>query len=272
METTNAASPAGDVARRERGEAPARRGTRGGENVGRAERALSVGGGAALLLAAARRRDAASTLLALAGAALAYRGATGHCPMYQAMGVSTSDGGRPHLEQQHGEAAVLDASKAIRVERAVTINRPREELYAYWRDFENLPRIMQHLESVTVLDATRSRWKAKAPAGQSVEWDAVINHEEPNARIGWKSEGEATVPNAGSVRFSDAPGGRGTEVHVTLEYDPPAGRLGQLVARLFGEEPSVQVREDLRRFKAIMEAGEAPTNDVRAAGRSEVSA
>ena len=117
---------------------------------------------------------------------------------------------------------------------------------------------MRHLESVTVVDETRSRWKAKAPAGQSVEWDAVINHEEPNARIGWKSEGNATVPNAGSVRFSDAPGGRGTEVHVTLEYDPPAGRLGRLVAKLFGEEPDVQVREDLHRFKASMEAAAAP--------------
>lgn len=272
METTNAGMHAGTNGPRRR-EAPARRDTGGGgENVGRSERALSVGGGAALLLAAARRRDGAGVLLALAGAALAYRGVTGHCPAYQTLGVSTSDGGRPHLEQQHGESAVLDASKAVRVDRSVTIERPREELYAYWRQLDNLPRIMQHLESVTVLDEKRSRWKAKAPAGQTVEWDAIINHEEPNVRIGWKSEGNATVPNAGSVRFADAPGGRGTEVHVTLEYDPPAGRVGRLVARLFGEEPDVQVREDLRRFKSIMEAGEAPTSVMRGAGSGEVTA
>ena len=268
MDTTNAGAPADGIERRDRREAPARRGTRGGENVGRAERALSVGGGAALLLAATRRRDASGALLAVAGAALAWRGATGRCPVYHALGVSTRDDGHPHLEQQHGEAAVLDASRAIRVERAVTIDRPREELYAYWRQLDNLPRIMQHLESVTVLDEKRSRWKAKAPAGQTVEWDAVINHEEQNARIGWKSEGNATVPNAGSVRFSDAPGGRGTEVHVTLEYDPPAGRLGQLVAKLFGKEPDVQVREDLRRFKQVMETGETPRVQGQTSGRS----
>jgi uncharacterized membrane protein len=192
--------------------------------------------------------------------------------VYHALGVSTVEDGHPHLVQQHGEAAVLDASKAIRVEHAVTIDRPRAELYAYWRQLENLPRIMRHLESVTVLDEKRSRWKAKAPAGQTVEWDAVINHEEQNSRIGWKSEGNATVPNAGSVRFSDAPGGRGTEVHVTLEYDPPGGRLGQLVAKLFGEEPDAQVREDLRRFKAIMEAGEAPTSDMRPTGHGDGTA
>jgi uncharacterized membrane protein len=272
METTNADAPTSGIERRDRREAPTRRGTRGGENVGRTERAVSLGGGAALLLAAARRRDASGALLALAGAALAYRGATGRCPMYQALGVSTSDDGHPHLVQQHGESAVLDASKAIRVEHAVTIARPREELYAFWRDLENLPRIMRHLESVTILDARRSRWKAKAPAGQSVEWDAVINNEEPNVRIGWKSEGNATVPNAGSVRFTDAAGGRGTEVHVTLEYDPPAGKLGQLVAKLFGEEPDVQVREDLQRFKAVMESAHAPADVARTADRGDTTA
>ena len=273
MDTTNANMPVSGVERRDRREAPARRGARDrDENVGRAERALSVGGGAALLLAGARRRDATGALLAIVGAALAHRGATGHCAVYGSLGVSTADGGRPQLTQQHGDAAVLDASKAIRVERSVTIDRPREELFRYWRQLDNLPRIMHHLESVTVLDDKRSHWKAKAPAGQSVEWDAVINHEEPNARIGWKSEGNATVPNAGSVRFADAPGGRGTEVHVTLEYDPPAGRLGQLVAKLFGEEPAIQVREDLRRFKAMMEAGEAPTNARRAEEREGATA
>jgi uncharacterized membrane protein len=135
---------------------------------------------------------------------------------------------------------VLDASRAIKVERSVNIDLPADELYRFWRNFENLPRIMDHLESVTVLDGQRSHWKAKAPAGQSVEWDAEIIHEEPNRLISWRSVHEATVPNAGSVHFDESTGDRGTVVRVVLEYQPPAGRLGQLVAKLFGEEPDIR--------------------------------
>lgn len=228
-------------------------------NVGAVERAASLAGGTALALYGVKRKDLGGALLALLGAALVQRGATGHCSVYEGLGVDTSNGGSIELTKQHGPAAVLDASKAIRVERAVTIAMPAAELYRFWRNFENLPRVMKHLESVTVLDSTRSRWKAKAPAGTSVEWEAVVHNEIPNELIAWKSADEATVPNAGSVTFKEAPGGRGTEVKVTLEYQSPAGKLGQLVAKLFGEEPEQQVREDLRGFKAVMEAGETPT-------------
>jgi uncharacterized membrane protein len=162
---------------------------------------------------------------------------------------------------------VLDAAHAMRVERSVTISKAPEELYAFWRDLENLPRIMRHLESVTVLSPARSHWRAKGPAGQHVEWDAEIINDIPNELIAWKSVDEASVPNAGSVRFVRAPGGRGTEVHVELEYEPPAGRIGAVAAKLFGESPDIQVREDLRRFKQMMETGEAATTDGQPTGR-----
>lgn len=230
-------------------------------NVGSVERLASVVGGSLLALYGAKRKDLAGAALALAGAALVQRGASGHCDVYEGLGLSTAHDGAISLRKQHGEAAVLDASKAIRVEHTATIELPAAELYRFWRNFENLPRIMRHLESVTVVDATRSRWRAKAPAGTSVEWDAEIINEIPNELIAWKSVDEAQVPNAGSVHFREAPAGRGTEVKVVLEYQPPAGRVGQLVAKLFGEEPERQVREDLRRFKAVMETGEAPTTE-----------
>ena len=230
-------------------------------NVGSIERAASLVGGGLLAFYGTKRKDLGGALLALVGAALVQRGATGHCPVYEGLGIDTTSEGGLGLTKQHGEAAVLDASQAIKVERAVTIQQPAADLYRFWRNFENLPRIMHHLESVTVLDGTRSRWKAKAPAGTSVEWDAVIHNEIPNQLIAWKSVDEATVPNAGSVHFNELPGGRGTEVKVILEYDAPAGKLGRAVAKLLGEEPDQQVREDLRRFKAVMESGEAPTTE-----------
>ena len=233
----------------------------GATNVNQAERIVSALGGGLLALYGARQKNVTGALLALTGAALVKRGVTGHCEVYGALGMNTAEaGGGGLLEKKHGRAAVLDASKAIKVERSVTIAMPAAELYRFWRNFENLPRIMDHLESVTVLDDRRSHWKAKAPAGQSVEWDAEIIHEEPNRLIGWRSVHEATVPNAGSVHFDESTGGRGTTVRVVLEYQPPGGRVGQLVAKLFGEEPEMQVREDLRRFKAMMETGEVPNS------------
>lgn len=238
---------------------------RGTTNVGTLERVLSVLGGSALAAYGLRRRGAPGTLAALAGAVLVERGATGHCMVYQSLGLQGSAGSGQGLVRQHGRGAVLEAAHAIRVEHSVTVNRPRPELFRYWRALENLPSIMRHVESVTVLDDRRSRWRAKAPAGQSVEWTAVIHNEVENELIAWKSLDDAAVPNAGSVHFTDTGDGRGTEVRVLLKYDPPAGRLGQAVARLFGEEPGIQVREDLRRFKESMESGAESTGSGRPA-------
>lgn len=150
----------------------------------------------------------------------------------------------------------------IKVKCSVTIDRPAEELYSFWRDFENLPRIMSHLESVQVTSERQSHWKAKAPAGMTVEWDAQLMEDEPNSMIAWRSLENADVQNAGVVRFTPAPGGRGTEVQVELQYNPPGGAIGAKIAKLFGEEPEQQIREDLRRFKQLMEAGDVTLSDA----------
>lgn len=234
---------------------------RGETNVGSVERVLSVLGGGALALYGLRRRGVPGTLAGLAGAMLVERGATGHCMVFESLGLDTADQARHGLVRQHGRAAVLEAARSIRVEHAVTVDRPRAELFRYWRDLENLPRIMRHLDSVTVLDDRRSRWRARGPAGQTVEWTAVIHNEVVDELIAWKSLDDAPVPNAGSVHFEDAGGGRGTVIRVLFEYDPPAGRLGRAVARLLGHEPEQQVRDDLRRFKASLEGGASPRVD-----------
>ncbi len=156
--------------------------------------------------------------------------------------------------------------REVTVYHAVTINKPASELYAFWRDFQNLPRFMDHLKSVEVIDQQRSRWRAKAPAGMKVEWEAEITEDTPNERIAWRSLPNADVDNHGSVNFTAAPGGRATEVRVHLEYVPPAGQLGRYVAKLFGEEPEQQVKDDLRHFKQLMETGEIPYSDASFGG------
>jgi uncharacterized membrane protein len=148
------------------------------------------------------------------------------------------------------------------VARSVTIRQPREMVYAFWHDFENLPRFMVHLESVRVTGDRQTHWVAKGPAGSTVEWDAETTEDRPDELIAWRSLPGAKVPNSGQVRFLDAPGGRGTEVHVELRYDPPAGKLGALVAKLFGEEPRQQVDGDLRRLKQVLETGEVVHSDA----------
>src|SRR5262249_46834300 len=145
------------------------------------------------------------------------------------------------------------------VEQAVTINRPAADLYRFWRSFENLGRFMAHLESVKDLGNGRSHWVARGPLGTRVEWDAEVYTERPNELIGWRSLPGSGVDAAGRVHFAPARGARGTEVRVSLKSAPPAGKLGAAVAGLFGEAPGSQVREDLRRFKQLMEAGEIPT-------------
>jgi uncharacterized membrane protein len=157
---------------------------------------------------------------------------------------------------------------AMRVEQAVTINRSPEELYQFWRDFKNLPRFMKHLEAVQVSNENRSHWVAKGPAGTTIEWDAEIIEDHPNKVIAWRSMEGADVDNTGSVRFERAPGGRGTTVRVRLQYDPPGGVIGAGVAKLLGEDPEWQVKDDLRRFKQLMETGEIITTEGQSAGRS----
>lgn len=144
--------------------------------------------------------------------------------------------------------------------RTVTINRPRGELYAFWRDFTNLASFMENIERIDVVDATRSHWVVKAPAGKLVEWDAVVTEDLDGTLIAWKTAEGADIRNGGRVEFHDATGGRGTTVTAVLAYEPPAGGLGKLVAKIFQREPSLQARRDLRRFKQLMETGEIATS------------
>jgi uncharacterized membrane protein len=231
-------------------------------NVGETERIVSAVGGGALALYGLTRGSLGGIVLALVGGALVYRGATGHCNTYEALGMSTA------REGARGSRVSVPGNRGIKVEKSVTVNRSASELYSFWRNFENLPSFMDHLESVTVQDDKRSHWVAKAPAGTTVEWDAEIINEKENQLIAWRSLEGADVDNAGSVRFEGATGGRGTIVKVTLEYNPPGGIVGATIAKLFGEEPSGQVQEDLRRFKQVMEAGERSTTEGQSSGRS----
>jgi len=217
-------------------------------NVGTTERLLSLLGGGVLAAYGLSRGKASGLLLAGVGAALAYRGTTGHCDVYQALRLSSADS---------TDQGTVPARHAVHVEESITILRPREELFAFWRRFENLPRIMPHLISVKELDGNRSHWVAKGITGP-VEWDAEIINERPDELVAWKSCEDAEVATAGSVHFNTAPGNRGTEVKVVMDYIPPAGVVGKWIAVLFGEAPEATVKEDLLRFKALMEGkGEA---------------
>jgi uncharacterized membrane protein len=209
-------------------------------NVGRRERWISAVAAAAVAAYALRRRHGRGLMLPIAGALLG-RAVSGRCPVNQMLGRNSA------LDEPASRVA------SVRVDERIVLNRPRSEVYRFWRDLENLPRFMDHLESVTVLDEERSHWVAKAPAGTRVEWDAVIHNEIPNELIAWRSLEGSEVNNAGSVHFSPTENGD-TEVRVVLRYDPPAGRMGAAVAWLFGEEPSRQVAEDLRRLKQVVEA------------------
>jgi uncharacterized membrane protein len=214
-------------------------------NVSDWERVASVAAGATLLYLASRQRPT-NRLATSTGVGLLARGLAGYCPVNAAVGRGAD---------RSNTKVALGGARGIHVHESVTINRPAGELFSFWRDFSNLPRFMNHLEDVRVLSATRSVWTAKAPAGLRARWEADVINEIEGELIGWQSTENADVATAGSVRFVPASGG-GTEIVVHLQYEPPAGKLGSFVASLFGEEPSQQIREDLRRLKALLETGE----------------
>jgi uncharacterized membrane protein len=240
------------------------RSPRRGINLSEAERKLSALGGAAMAIYGLSKGGGVGFVLGLAGGGLLYRGLSGHCYIYEALDINTARRRGLHASVAHGHG--------IKTETSVTINKPAKDLYRFWRKFDNLPRFMQHLESVRIIDDRRSHWVAKAPAGMTVEWDAEIINEKENELIAWRSLENSEVRNAGSVRFEEAPSGRGTIVKVAINYDPPAGKLGAALAQLFGEEPGQQVEEDLRRFKQIMEAGEMASVEGQTSGRQAARA
>ncbi len=229
-------------------------------NISDTERLASALGGALLAAYGISQRSKSGAMLAAAGGALIVRGATGFCPGYATIGVA-----------RHGEdtKTALAGARGTLVDEAVTIARPHDELYQFWRTLENLPKFMPHLVSVKEIDNKRSHWIARGPKGRGVEWDAEIITDEPNELIAWRTLQEADVVSAGSVHFK--PTGTGeTSVRVRLQYDPPAGKLGAIVAWMFGSEPSQTISSDLRRFKALMETGEVPTTEGQPRGRQSI--
>jgi uncharacterized membrane protein len=229
-------------------------------NISDTERIATALGGALIAAYGISQRSKAGTILAAAGGALIVRGATGFCPGYAAAGID--------MHASDDTKVALAGERGTPVEVAVTIMKPHDELYRFWRDLENLPKFMPHLESVKSLGGNRSHWVAKSIRGRTVEWDAEIITDTPNELIGWRTLDGADVVSAGSVRFK--PGGHDGETIVTvhMQYEPPAGKLGATIAWLFGEAPSQTIREDLRRFKALMETGEVPTTNGQPRGES----
>ncbi|HEV7136050.1 MAG TPA: SRPBCC family protein [Steroidobacteraceae bacterium] len=222
-------------------------------NSGRAERILDIGIGGGLVLAGLRRPFSVTGAALIAGGGVfLYAAATGHFKLYAALGLVRAG-------QRSGAGLI--------VERSITVGSSPETVYAYWRDFARLPTFMRHLETVTTTDETHSHWVARAPLGKHVEWDAEITADRPNKLIAWQSLPGTLVPNQGEVRFMAAPGDRGTEVTVRMTYQPPMGSAGAAAARMLLEEPTLQIREDLRRLKAILETGETPTTDNQPHGK-----
>jgi uncharacterized membrane protein len=215
-------------------------------NHGRWERAESWGsmlGGTALAVFGVSRRSWPGAAVAAAGGYLIYHGVSSR-----------------------------RAVQAVDVRVSFTVNKPVEEVWRFWRNFANLPKFMTHLQTVQPTTAQYSYWTARAPMGTTVSWYAEILEEREHEYLVWQSLPGSDVHNRGSVEFRRAPGNRGTEIHVMLEYQPPGGRLGAAVASLFGESAEQQVREDLRHFKQLMEAGEIPMTEGQPHGRRSLMA
>jgi uncharacterized membrane protein len=215
-------------------------------NVGDTERWLSTAAGGALAAFGLSRGSLSGMAVAAIGGCLVYRGVSGHCELYHQLDVNTAE--------SRGPMTSIPSGRGFKIEKTITINRPSRELFSEWRNLENLPKIMSHLECVKT-EGNRSHWKAKAPLGITVEWDAEIINERPNELIAWRSVDCSTVDTAGSVHFRESPNGRETELQVVLKYDPPGGKVGAQFARWLGEAPELQIEEDLQSFKKKMESG-----------------
>jgi len=217
-------------------------------NVGDEEQVISLIAGSALFGYGLVKGTIGGLGLAVVGGMLAHRGLTGRGQLYSALGINTT--------RQHSPQASIPAGQGPKVEESITVNRSPEDLFAFWRQFENLPQVMSNLQSVERIEPNRYRWTATGPLGSVVSWDAEVITERPNELIGWRSLEGSQVDTAGSVHFVRAQGGQGTEVRVTLKYNPPGGKAGAAVAWLTGSSASQQIRADLQRFKEKMESGQ----------------
>jgi uncharacterized membrane protein len=231
-------------------------------NISETERLVSTMGGAALIANSLAGRLRPISLLA--GSALLYRGWSGHCTAYKALGINSA-----HPGSGSGRAATaVSTGTGVKIERSIAIQRPARELFEFWRKLENLPRAMSHLESVTASDDGKSHWVALGPFGKRVEWDAEV-HQEGDDFIAWRSLPGSDIDTAGSVHFRSLGENRGTAVDVSLKYNPPGGRIAAQVLELLGQGLEDRLENDLREFKSLMEAGETPTVEGQAHGSRE---
>lgn len=217
-------------------------------NVGPNERWLSAAGGAVLALFGLKRRSALGLAAAALGAGLIKRGVTGQCGLYRALGIDAARS----KDQPASPKAYFERSEQVCAE--VTVRRPAEELYSFWRDLSRLPEIMSHLKRVEVLDDRRSRWTATGLAGEAITWDAEIINDQRGRLIAWRSLAGADVDCAGSVRFLPTDDGLATTIKIAMDYIPPAGRVGAAAARLFGRDAGQQIQSDLERFRDHMDS------------------
>jgi len=209
-------------------------------NVGDTERMISAIAGGALALYGLRRGSLGGLLIAAVGAALGYRGITGTCQLYEQLGIDTAGAGRSV------------GNLGVKIDKEIVVNAPPERLYAIWRNFQNLPKILSQIERVEILSPTRSRWTLKAPV--SISWEAELINDKLNELIAWRTVGNQSVEHAGSVTFQPI-GDGSTRVHVSLQYDPPGGQIGHAVASLFAEDAGSKVEQDLVNFKRAVEEG-----------------
>lgn len=221
-----------------------------GVNVGEAERWLSLIGGGTLALIGLRR-SFGGLLLALGGGALIYRGFTGHCAVYESLDINTASQER----------------RGVKAAATVTVNKPLDEVYRFYRQLENHPRFMTAIESVQMLDEKRSRWTATTPLRTTLQWDAEIVDEQDNTVLSWRTLPGAGMEHTGTARFRALSEGRGTEVQVCLVYTPPGGGAGVALAKLLRTMTDQKLKEDLRHMKQLLEAGECPTTAEQPSGR-----
>ena len=232
-------------------------------NVGDFERGASIAVGTALVaLALSQRRARGAIAFGLLGAYLSWRGVTGHCALYDALDTGSA-------EDEEDDRLDAGSHDDVSMEAAATIARPPDEVYAYFRRLENVPRFMAFVESVETIDETRSRWVARTPGGQVLHWEAEILEDRPGELIAWRSRPGALVHHAGAVRFRPALGERGTEVRLDVEFEPPGAPLVRALSHLFGAATEYVVDEDLRRLKQLLEAGETATTRGQPQGSAE---
>lgn len=257
-------------------------------NVDATERQIAVAAGGLLLLYSLLNRSRTSLLTGAVGAALVWHGQSQRSPLYDALDLNTArqplwgngqarDGRQGMPDWQRGPQAQPrraaqprpePRSNTIEIERAVTVDKPAAALYSYWRQLENLPNFMHHLQKVEQTGEKQSHWEARLVGGLPVAWDAEIVEDVPNERIVWRTLPDAQIQQSGVVTFKPATGERGTVVNVDLRYTPPGGIIGETFARMLNGITAQQVKDDIRRFKSLMEAGEVPTVDGQSSGRA----